>query len=642
MGRILLALVSTLFLVMPVMAGTWTSNNFLYQPAIGARGDDERAKFESGLNRVDSRLANEKWLNDSPYNGDLGTAITAIGSAKTVLSLPAGNWPIAANLTIPANLTLKFAHGAVLAIATGKILTINGTLEAGPYQIFSCTGTGKVVFAAGAVDQIHPEWWTTNTTPGTTNMTAAILAAYTACQNTPKGKLRLLATTYAIADLIFPTNAPNWPSGILIEGSGQGTKIVPAAAHTSGNFLMTFQGVGTIEGVGQTGTGWVTVRDFYISGGGARTKGILVQPSNNFRLENITFLSILGTALEAERPYDLYCSRLRFVACGSFTNSEAAVRMIPDPLVSPLVTSLAWGNQVYWTDCNIEAFQYRGLDLIGCSAFDARGGKVHGSIKTVTTSLGLVYIDGGGDIRFTDFNIVLGSRADAVYIKDEPTGPPAYYTQVSFVQCTFGSMESYDPGVYDLKVIHYDAKNTSSQLKVVGCGFNSVGSGLGTNGRFIHLKSTAPAWRVALNNNLYNLNTPSIILQDDRTSNVRHTGAIDPEVHALSLVLGHDTTGGLTATIASDAITFINSYMCVATEGGAASDNLATINGGRIGSVLVLRVALQAQPVTVKHGTGNIWLTGKADFTLNSNKDILVLFNTDGSTWVQIGGGDNG
>src|SRR5665647_1183519 len=138
MGRVLLALVSTLFLVMQVMAGTWTSNNFLYKPAIGARGDDEKAKFDSGLNRVDSRLANEKWLNDSLYSGNLGTAITAIGSAQIILSIPAGNWPLAADLTVPANLTLKLARGAVLAIATGKTLTINGPLEAGLYQIFSC------------------------------------------------------------------------------------------------------------------------------------------------------------------------------------------------------------------------------------------------------------------------------------------------------------------------------------------------------------------------------------------------------------------------------------------------------------------------------------------------------------------------
>jgi hypothetical protein len=158
MGRVLLALVSTLFLVTQVMAGAWTSNNFLYKPASGARGDDERAKFDSGLNRVDSRLANEKWLNDSQYSGDLATAITAIGSVQTVLSIPAGNWPIAANLTIPANLTLKVARGALLTIATTKTLTINGTLDAGLYQIFSCTGTGAVVLGS-KVKECYPEWF---------------------------------------------------------------------------------------------------------------------------------------------------------------------------------------------------------------------------------------------------------------------------------------------------------------------------------------------------------------------------------------------------------------------------------------------------------------------------------------------------
>ena len=158
MGRVVLALVGTLFLVVQVMAGTWTNNSFLYKPATGARGEEEKVKFDLGLNRVDSRLANEKWLNDSLYGGDLGTAVTAIGSAKTVLSIPAGNWPVAANLTVPANLTLKFAHGAVLTIATGKTLTINGPLEAGRYQIFSWNGTGTVAYG-NLVPEVFPEWY---------------------------------------------------------------------------------------------------------------------------------------------------------------------------------------------------------------------------------------------------------------------------------------------------------------------------------------------------------------------------------------------------------------------------------------------------------------------------------------------------
>ena len=583
------------------------------------------------------------WVDARAY-GSLGTqaAITAaladIAADERTLYLAPGTWSIVSNLATLANVNLKMERGAILAIATGVTVTINGTLDAGPYQIFSCTGTGKVVLAAGAVKEIHPEWWATNTTPGTTDMSAAILAAYTAAQDAVNGKITLLATTYAIADLVLPENGPGGTQGVKIQGAGPATKIVPAAAHTPGNFLITFAGVGTVGGVSKSGTTWVTAGDFYINGGNVRTKGILVQPSNNFRLHDITFLSIRGTALEAERPYDLYATRLRFVGCGSFADSEAAVRMIPDPLEANL--SLAWGNQVYWTDCNIEAYQYRGLELLGCSHFDARGGKIHGSIKTTTTNLGLLYIDGGGGIKFNDVQLVHGHRADAVYIKDVPA--PGYYSQVSFVGCFFGGMESYDTAAFDLKVIHYNAQHASSQLNVVGCTFQADGSGLGTNGRFIHIEAAAHLWGVVLNNNIYNRSDQAIILQDDRTDVTRQTGALEPEVHASNLVLGRDAAYGTLTTIVSDAITYVNSYMRAATEGGAASDDLKTINGGRIGSVLVLRVSEQAKPVTVKHGTGNIWLTGKADFVLNSNKDILVLFNTEGSTWVQIGGGDNG
>ena len=653
----------------------------------------------------------------------IGSGVLSLGTTFPVTSttkiLQPGTWVVTTNTAIPANIVLRPRKGAILAISTGVTLTINGELESNPYQIFSCTGTGKVLFAAGAVKAYHPEWWATNTTPGTTDMSTAILAAYTAAKDAGRGKVKLLANKYAVADLIFPSNAPNWPTGILIEGSGPGTKIVPAAAHTAGNFLMTFQGVGEIAGVGQSGTGWITLADFYIDGGSADLKGILIQPSNNFRLRDITLLNILGTALEAERPYDLYCTRVRVYGCGSFADNEAAVRMIANPIGT--TSALSWGNQVYWTDCNIEGYQYRGLELIGCSGFDARGGKVHGSLKTVTTSLGNVYIDGGGEIRFTDFNFAHPHRAPALYIKDDPTGPPAYYSQVALSQCTFSQCESYDAG-YNLMVVHYAAKYNASQLAINGCTFNiTTGGNLGTNGRLIYIDPASALWRVNIGANLYNTNTLATILEDGRASylapdaptyvsttsftlpgnyttgaggipavlagqslsaviaagtvystvvssvyaapnttvtitdavltdpitsvtfydTLRHTGAIAPEVHALALTLGHDTTGGQAVTLANDILDIRNTasgVIAAATEGGAASDDMSRIVGGRIGSVMVLRVALQSKPVTVKHGTGNIWLTGKADCILDSNKEAIVLFNYDGSNWVQIGG----
>ena len=220
MGRVLLALVSTLCLVTQVLAGAWTPNNFFYKPAIGARGDDEKVKFDSGLNRVDSRLGNEKWLTDTAYNGDLATAVTSIGSAKAILSIPAGNWPVATNLAIPANLTLRISHGALLNIATGKTLTINGPLEAGLYQIFSCTGTGSVA----GLKTTQAIWFGLHD-DGSTDDYAAVMQSYNA---TATGG-RLIFPRPAVGLALSNTLAITKPIIIEFQGDAYVTDIYWAA-----------------------------------------------------------------------------------------------------------------------------------------------------------------------------------------------------------------------------------------------------------------------------------------------------------------------------------------------------------------------------------------------------------------------------
>ena len=125
MKRIGLALLGIL-LAAQAVAGTWTPNNFLYKPSLGASGESEKTLYDSGLNRVDVRLGNEKWLNDSAYGGNLATAISAVDSNPAILRVPTGNFSISADLTTPANLTLKLEQGAVISVPTGKTLTING------------------------------------------------------------------------------------------------------------------------------------------------------------------------------------------------------------------------------------------------------------------------------------------------------------------------------------------------------------------------------------------------------------------------------------------------------------------------------------------------------------------------------------
>jgi hypothetical protein len=89
----------------------------------------------------------------------LQAAITAVGSDNATLRLAPGNWLITSDLVIPANIYLKPERGAVLSITTATTLTTNISREVGPYQIFSCTGTSKVVFESGSVKEVYPEWW---------------------------------------------------------------------------------------------------------------------------------------------------------------------------------------------------------------------------------------------------------------------------------------------------------------------------------------------------------------------------------------------------------------------------------------------------------------------------------------------------
>jgi hypothetical protein len=160
---------------------------------------------------------------DARAHGTVGTqaaivaALADIGAKqKTLVIYPAltdttTTWSISADLTIPANITLKVSRGAFLGIATTKTLTINGTFDAGLYQVFSCTDSGKVVFATGSVKEVYPEWWATNTTPGTTDMSAAINAAIATGQKVFLGGL------YAVDSCINATNR----RGVALIGNGR-------------------------------------------------------------------------------------------------------------------------------------------------------------------------------------------------------------------------------------------------------------------------------------------------------------------------------------------------------------------------------------------------------------------------------------
>lgn len=107
-----------------------------------------------------------------------------------------------------------------------------------------------------------------------------------------------------------------------------------------------------------------------------------------------------------------------------------------------------------------------------------------------------------------------------------------------------------------------------------------------------------------------------------------------------SLILhGKKNLGGSTLTIASGVVTKTTGYHKIETEAAAASDDLATINGGTNGDILILTAADDAHTVVVKDGTGNI-ITGLGDISLDSNKDVLTLVLLS-TTWFVLGQENN-
>jgi len=93
-----------------------------------------------------------------------------------------------------------------------------------------------------------------------------------------------------------------------------------------------------------------------------------------------------------------------------------------------------------------------------------------------------------------------------------------------------------------------------------------------------------------------------------------------------------------TATIASGVITVFADWQFVDTEGGAATDDLDTINGGYDGRRLVLFTANSGRDVTLKDNTGNLKLAG--DFTLSDAEDSIELIFRS-SNWYELSRSDN-
>lgn len=88
---------------------------------------------------------------------EIATAITAAAGGIVIFSKAATSYKISSNVTIPAGTTAVFQEGGMLSIDSGVTFTVNGSIIAGLYQIFS--GVGDVVLAKTSAQETVPQWW---------------------------------------------------------------------------------------------------------------------------------------------------------------------------------------------------------------------------------------------------------------------------------------------------------------------------------------------------------------------------------------------------------------------------------------------------------------------------------------------------
>lgn len=209
----------TAILVIVVLSMFATNGFGAYRPAAvgdlfhkGPSGHDVRAYGAIG-NGVD---------DDEPA---FTLAIAAAAGGRLIIPEAPTSYKLSSNVTVPAGVTVEFQQGGLLSIDNAVTFTVNGTIEAGLYQIFS--GAGDVVLAAGSCEHVLPQWWGAIGDNSTDNFAAFVLALD--ALNGGPGKMYIPAGIYKISATIdnFPTSYGSLArAGIIIEGAGSGETIL--------------------------------------------------------------------------------------------------------------------------------------------------------------------------------------------------------------------------------------------------------------------------------------------------------------------------------------------------------------------------------------------------------------------------------
>lgn len=340
------------------------------------------------------------------------------------LFLSPGTWVISDDLEIPDGYSVAMPMGAVLSIATGKVVTIQSPgniIATKNQQIFS--GLGTVVFDKPG--RVYAEWWGA-VGDGSTDDYASFRSAYTSVLSSGGGIIEMLGKRYKIDTTINIGLASDLSCPVVwqgVSGSAEPTPsgtVLDCSAITSGNGLFE-----------QNQGDYVfnhNFRDFTIAGAAAGEES----PGNadGFRLAYLT---------------DSHFECVNIILCAHGIN-----------VVDQDLDRVSFSKM---------RFHYNGIDV----NFANGGGTYQNSFSDInfmrTQTGSSIYFDTGCVVKHTSFKNCSWVSCENEAVK---THASAYLGQTTFDTC-YSEQNCNTSGDYA-----FDFNDNSLNLKFINCAFGET------------------------------------------------------------------------------------------------------------------------------------------------------------------------
>lgn len=306
----------------------------------------------------------------------LNATISASGGTVTLQGPK--TFRIASDLTIPAHVTLRVLHGAVLAPDAGVVVTVLGPIEAGLHRCFDLSAAGSLVLLPGKT--VWPEWWGAKNDSGATDCYAAVFAAGLSLQGS-SGCVEFCGSGgfYGISRAVDWTSPVGLTYGRLeVRGRGWDTKVKHTAVTPFGNPLAGL-GLFTIYGSPSNYISNLSFSDIWLQGAGSTDYQEIVQwafADNVFmdrvKLTDIGLEGLISLSTDASHT-------VQFRGCYAENIGKASLVSAYNTNAHDVIIDSCWaincavavehtGPGLTVTGCIFDTLSQRGLQIFSTSA----------------------------------------------------------------------------------------------------------------------------------------------------------------------------------------------------------------------------------------------------------------------------------